>query len=131
MGGGGGVTNSITKIQLWNQTLRSRTCQISFPFIVVHQPSDDQAIYSNKLTQGGGGRGGGVTNSITKIQLWNQTLRSHTCQISFPFIVVHQPSDDQAIYSNKLTQGGGGGGLIRTPHRFSKWLHKKDQALAC
>ena len=60
MGGGGeGVTNSITKIQLWNQTLRSRTCQISFPFIVVHQPSDDQAIYSNKLTQGGGGRGGG------------------------------------------------------------------------
>ena len=39
------------------------------------------------------------------------------------------PSDDQAIYSNKLTQGGGG--VIWTPHRFSKQLHVKDQALAC
>ena len=38
-------------------------------------------------------------------------------------------SDDQAIFCNKLTQGGGH--MDPTPtHRFSKWLHIKDQVLA-
>ena len=35
------------------------------------------------------------------------------------------------IYCNKLTQGGGGGHLDPPRHRFSKWLHIKDHALAC
>ena len=28
-------------------------------------------------------------------------------------------------------KGGGGGHLSPPPHRFSKWLHAKAQALAC
>ena len=35
------------------------------------------------------------------------------------------------MYSNKLTQGRGGGVIRTTPHRFSKWLDAKDQALTC
>ena len=37
--------------------------------------------------------------------------------------------DDQAIYSNKLT--GGGGCHSDPPRRFSKRSQIKDQALAC
>ena len=40
-------------------------------------------------------------------------------------------SDDQAIYCNKLTQRGGGVIWTPHPHRFSKRLQIKDQALAC
>ena len=32
---------------------------------------------------------------------------------------------------NKLTHGEGGGSFGRPLPRFSKWLHIKDQALAC
>ena len=55
--------------------------------------------------------------------LENTTLSFNTtCVVAATF----KPSDDQAIYCNKLTQGGG---VIRTPHRSSKRLQIKDQAL--
>ena len=38
----------------------------------------------------------------------------------------------QAVLCNKLTQGGEGGSFgTPPPHRFSKWLHFKDQVFAC
>ena len=48
---------------------------------------------------------------------------------------VFQPSDDQAIYCNKLTQaldpkGGGGGGSFGPPNRFSKRLQSFGMEVA-
>ena len=61
----------------------------------------------------------------------NEKLRELRRKGCLGYWYLFNPSDDQAIYCNKLTQGGG---IIRTPpppHRFSKRLQIKDQALAC